>query len=240
MSKKDIKELNVYRKMILNLSWLENSKLMDEIERKIERFNKIALIRYDISVKQTSYNGKEYNFIPIPHTFNSVIIDLEGENPIKMFGLLVRDKINSYMLAKGKVEQFYTCMNQLLYILKDVLIFGFSYWDLSAFLNMRDALVDIYGHDKKNFSFYDDFKYFNLQEHDKESVAEALYSLGEEIPKDPLYRDSSKINKLYDDGFMEIVRKHNYSCLKSESIIFLKRFVKKNIMKNSTRKFKLK
>jgi hypothetical protein len=222
---------NSYQELILNLYWKEDAKEMNRIESKILKLNERLERAQKIHFHKCIYNEKTQPFNPIPETFNSVIIDLEGTRHLKLFGLFIRETIFFYGLKDGNVKEFYVFIAKLLNILKNVLLFGFTFWDLEVIYDIKKQLIQNYGCSVESLRFIDKLFYFNIQEYDKESISAALYSLGEEVPKDPLFRKSSNIDKLYNDGFYDIIVKHNFSCLKAEVIIFLRRFLKRHLIK---------
>jgi hypothetical protein len=55
------------------------------------------------------------------------------------------------------------------------LIFGFTYWDYEVIQSIGQTIKD-------QSQPLENPLYFNLQSRDQESVSEALYSIGEELP----------------------------------------------------------
>lgn len=226
-----LRNFEAYRKMVLNAEWKSDKKIMDNISKDINALTRRAFLEGTISCYFKHYNPDEPLFSPIPDSLNSLIIDIEGSNPLKLIGLLTQDKMFFYMLKPQYEKDFYKFIAKLLKILRKVLLFGFTFWDLDSILRVKEDLIYKYGFDKDKLKYFDDLLYFNLQEYDHENVSSALYSLGmTEIPKDPLYRKSSHVNKLFKDGFYDIIQQHNFSCLACESFIFLKRFIPKHII----------
>lgn len=229
---KYFRDLKTYREIILNIEFLK-TETIGLAEQELLKLNQRLKREAKVYCANILYDPEKINFLPIPKAFNAVIIDLEGQDPLKVFGLLLRNRILTYSLKDEGLKSFYSVIIKILKFLKNVLIFTFSFWDIDILLSIRDHCIRIFGHSKSQSNFMEEFKYFNLQDYDKESISAALYSLGEDIPKDPLYRKSYQINRLYEDGFYKTVQDHNLSCFKCESIIFLKRFVKNHIIDKS-------
>lgn len=162
----------------------------------------------------------------IPDEYNSIIIDMEGDDPIVLVGLLVHNTIYSYVLPDyNDIPSFYEHIISIFRVFQDSLVFGFTFWDYDHLFLMRDVLVNTFHYDPTKYHFLSTLKYFNLQSRERESIPEALYSLGEHLPKDPLYRRMYHITDLYEDGFYEIIREHNVSCLRAALILLTKRYL---------------
>lgn len=210
---------------MLNVKCLENSELMDKNIKKLHEFNSQIKAQLTINMKI-----KKLDTVAIPSTFNVVIIDTEGWRPTVCLGILVREKIYSYMMEKNQRQEFYKAIFTIVKIFQESLFFGFTFWDYDLLFSLRDVLIEEFGEDPENFDFLDEIVYFNLQERERESVSEALYSIGEEIPRDPLFRNGRNIQRLYEKGFDDIIRRHNYSCLQAEATLLLKRYLKKHLL----------
>lgn len=204
---------------------------MDKTIDKFNRFNE-ELQEQDLFCFEKIPLKRATDCEPLRREFNCVILDLEGENPVKMVGMLIRDKIYSYWLKDNNISGFYLSILRLLKIMHDkgVLFFGFTYWDYDRLMEMREKMRNTFPNESYEFSYLDDLKYFNLQEREMQSITETLYSLDLKIPKDPLFRTGRQANDLFEDGFIKIVQQHNISCLKSESLLFSHLFLKKHLI----------
>lgn len=227
----NLRRYEPYREAVLNLSLTES---IEKVDAFMEDFKKMRITSYqngDYLFKKILLRHDEA-FHPIPKGLNCVIIDLEGRDPVKLLGLLVRDTIYSYCLRPGKVGEFYVAMLRLLRIIhrNGLLFFGFTYWDYDRLLEVRNDVYRKFSQKTEELEFLDNLKYFSLQERDKQSITETLYSMGLPIPKDPLFRTGRKVNDLYDDGFIEIVRQHNNSCLKAESLLLYRLYLRKHLL----------
>ena len=223
------RELDSYRKIIFNLNWTENKEKMDYIEKILSQLNKTIMEEGNIR-----FNHEILDTQSIPEGFNCVIIDIEGDNPLKLMGILLRNNIFSYGLKEKTEHEFFDCLFKVLKLVKDLIIFAFSFWDFNMIIKIQKTLKENYGYSDSQLKSIDSIlnNYFNLQEYDKESVVSALYSFGikeSEVPRDPLYRKSFLINQLYSDGFYNIIQEHNRSCLQAE-LMLLKRYIRKNLI----------
>ena len=223
------RELNSYRKIVFNLRWTENRERMDKVEKDFNQLNKAIMEEGNIR-----FNREILDKQSIPEAFNIVIIDLEGDNPPKLLGILIRNNMFFYGLKESKTNEFFNCLYRVLKLLKDLLVFAFSFWDFDMINHIKEILKKDYGYTNSQLSIIDSIlnNYYNLQEYDKESVISALYAFGvkeSQVPKDPLYRKSFLINQLFADNFYNIIQEHNRSCLQAE-LILLKRYVRKNLI----------
>jgi len=230
MTQNYFRNIKTYGKIILNTEIFNSSQRVEAQKKLSTLFNELEKKNKDIFWTRKVYNKNENPLLPIPKLFNAVIIDMEGSEPVKLFSVLIHNTIFSCGIISPSIKYFYLTIIRILIILRKVLLFTFSYWDIERIYDIREKMIQDYNVPVSKLRFIDNLKYFNLQEYDRESISAALYSLGEEIPKDPLLRKSYQINRLYEDGFNDMVLQHNYSCFVCESTIFLKRFVKKHLL----------
>lgn len=221
-----------YRRLLLNLYIKRDSSLIQRKFKQLKEYNEtirndelIDLKTYDIMICEKEDLKENLR------NYNCIIIDLEGEKPLKLYGLYFNKKIYSYLLPISapsiqEIEVFYQAILHIQSIFLDFMVFGFTFWDYELLKTISDEA----GHCKFNF---ENLYYFNLQARDRESVSEALYNIGEKLPKDPLYRRNRKINQLHEDGFFDIIRKHNRSCLQAELMILVKRFLPTHLISTS-------
>lgn len=218
----NVKNLRIYDKIMLNAFLTEDTTRMNHVENSI-----LDLIEDLITEKKVKVNLDILNSdFSINRSYNAVLIDLEGTDPLKLFGFIFRRyQIMIGLKTLNHVRAFYDALYQLLLTLKGMIFFAFSSWDYNAIMELRDSLFK-YGYEHSRLRFFQELIYFNLQRHDKESLVESLYSMNLPIPTDPLYRDSSKINNLYKDGYYDIIARHNSSCLKGAAKIMTQRYLK--------------
>lgn len=228
---KNLRKSEAYRMMYFNIHLQRDVRMMDKIIDKFNQSNEELLNKDFYCLEKLSLKNAT-DFEPIQKELNCVILDLEGEKPVKMIGILIRDKIYSFWIKENNISGFYSSILHLLKLLHEegILFFGFTYWDYDRLLEMREKMSKKFSQEPATFAYLDDLKYFNLQEREMQSITETLYSLNLNIPKDPLFRTGRQANDLFEDGFIKIVQQHNISCLKSESLLFSHLFLKKHVM----------
>jgi hypothetical protein len=229
---KNLRKFEAYRMMYFNVHLKKDVNKMDKAIDKFDRLNE-ELQRQDLFSFEKIPLKKTGDFEPLRKELNCVILDLEGENPVKMVGMLIRDKVYSYWLKENNISRFYLSILRLIKMMhkEGILFFGFTYWDYDRLMEMREKMRKTFPNESYDFTYLDDLKYFNLQEREMQSITETLYSLDLKIPKDPLFRTGRQANDLFEDGFIKIVQQHNISCLKSESLLFSHLFLKKHLIK---------
>ena len=209
---------------MLNALLTEDTTRMNSVENSIldliEDLIKERKVKVNLDILKSDFS--------INWSYNAVLIDLEGNDPLKLFGFIFRRyQIMIGLKSLNHMKVFYNVLYQLLLILKGMIFFAFSSWDYNAIMEVRNSLLKL-GYEQSRLRFFQDIIYFNLQRHDKESLAESLYSMNLPIPLDPLYRDSSKINNLYSDGYYDIIARHNSSCLQGAVKIMTQRYLQVN------------
>jgi len=227
-----------FRKIVLNIEFFKDpayrkALFLDSLN-ELQRLN-AQLQKNEKTILHTFKVDREEK--PLPDEYNCLIIDLEGDDPVKLLGLLVSDTIYSYLLPeKYSVSDFYRLIFRILEIFQDSLLFGFTFWDYDMLFTIKDSIFSNSLNNRgETKDILERIKYFNLQERDRESVAEALYSLGSTLPRDPLYRRNYHINQLWEDGFYDIIRQHNCSCLRAELAILKGRYLPKYVMYNKNK-----
>lgn len=133
--------------------------------------------------------------------------------------------------TKSEVISYYKFVLNILKRLRSFIFFGFTFWDYDQIFGMRRFVISKCDPANSNYlRFLDNLLYLNLQDRDRESISEALYSMGAKIPRDPLYRKNYKINTLHQDGYYDIIHQHNRSCLEAEIKILEKRFLRRFLL----------
>ncbi|MBD3215640.1 MAG: hypothetical protein GF311_23720 [Candidatus Lokiarchaeota archaeon] len=222
-------ESRAYQVMLFNLNFRNSYRQSEELKLRIETFLQEITNVYQ---GHLSAGILEVHSIHdhIPPNLNLAILDFEGSPAIHL-GVLLYDTIYMLTLLDYEFDLFYRKVIELLSILVSakILLFGFSNWDY-------DVITNIFGRESidlrvNNIPLLSQFFYFNLQEHDKESLSEAIYSIHEELEPDPLFRNSKNINELHLHKYYQIIRQHNRSCLLNEVKILKNRFLKKNLIR---------
>ena len=178
-----------------------------------------------IPLKKSIHTNKTVADTPLP--CHAAILDFEG-NPVFMIGLMISNVCVTYYIEDYKYRtELYLLLLTIISTSKDILYFTFSDHE-------RQELTKIYqyvacqGIDLQLYTTIDAIPLINLQLTKFESLLEALYSIQPEmkITGDALFRNTRMVDQLfYAKKYDEIIR-HNQNCLRNESMILQKRWLK--------------
>ncbi len=227
----ELRELEELRKIHFNNSFNPQAKKqMNIIERAV--LNEIKSLKRSSTIGMKIKNlvsGEDY--VQIPPSFNILIYDFEGDSPVKLLGILFRNKIfQIYLKCLDDPFPFYEAIMRIFRIIKNCCLFGFTFHDFDMLFKIREEIKEACQEKRPDLEFITSLNYFNLQKRDKESLAEALYSLNLSFPKDPLFRNTILLDRLYEENFVEIIQLHNLSCLKAESLLLMNRYLRENLI----------
>ena len=204
----DLKKWNYARLVTIPF---DHSELITTLE-KIPRGEHIKLIQ-----KKTDN----------PLNYHAAILDFEG-NPVFLIGIMIYNSLFSFFIEDYdyRIELYLLLLN--VFSNNDKLVyFTFSNHEKEEIKKICQYLE----YQNENLSDYipvDMIPIINLQLNSFESLLEALYSIQSDmkITGDALFRNTRLVDQLfYAKKYNEVVY-HNQNCLKNESIILKKRWLK--------------
>jgi len=158
--------------------------------------------------------------------YKYAIIDLEGDAP-KLFGLVISNQVYQiFVTDENYLLNLYEVVWKILNELIDFYLFTFSNYE-TRFLK---EILPFKLKEARDKTFFQFLKIVNIQRRDFEGLVPALYSLNESFYRDPLLRDSKKIELHFKKKNYHLILEHNKSCLLSTLKIVRKRYLKLNLI----------
>jgi hypothetical protein len=178
-----------------------------------------------IPLKKSIHVSKTDADTPLP--CHAAILDFEG-NPVFMVGLMIGSTCFTYYIEHYKFRrELYLLLLTIISTSKEIIYFTFSDHEHQELTKIHQYL-ECQGIDLQEYNTIDSIPLINLQLTKFESIIEALYSIQPEmkITGDALFRNTRMVDQLfYAKKYEEIIR-HNQNCLRNESIILQKRWLK--------------
>ena len=215
----ELKEEKELRRLWMNFRLQGDLK---EIKRAVSSIDSIvSRAKEGKKVKARQFKLKE----KLP-PYKYAIIDLEGDAP-KLFGLVISNQMYQiFVTDENYLLNLYKVIWKILNELIDFYLFTFSNYETRFLKEILPFKLKEAG-DK---TFFQLLKIVNVQKRDFEGLIPALYSLNESSYRDPLLRDSKKIELHFKKKNYYLILEHNKSCLLSTLKIVRKRYLKLNLI----------
>ena len=201
--------------------WNHAKTLNEKIHDRTDTISRIE----SIPLKQGIHTNKAVADIPLP--CHAAILDFEG-NPVFMVGLMIGSTFLTYYIEDYKYRaELYLLLLTIISNSKEIIYFTFSDHERRELTKIYQYLA-CQGIELQEYSTIDAIPLINLQLTKFESILEALYSIQPEmkITGDALFRNTRMVDQLfYAKKYDEIIN-HNQNCLRNESIILQKRWLK--------------
>lgn len=215
----DLKEKKELRRLWMNFRLQGDLKEIRETVSSIDSIVSSAKEGKKVKTRQIELKEK---FPP----YKYAIIDLEGDAP-KLFGLVISNQLYQIFVAdENYLVNLYEVIWKILNELIDFYLFTFSNYETRFLKEILPFKLKEAG-DK---AFFQILKIVNVQKRDYEGLVPALYSLNESFYRDPLLRDSKKIELHFKKKNYYLILEHNKSCLLSTLKIVRKRYLRLNLI----------
>lgn len=208
-------------KTSFKIQFLLNSEVIRSNLSQFSDFYKKILNRGTISTK-----SKKLQINEIPKVFNVIIIDFQGESPIKCFGFLCQNNIYSFIPHYAHIDDFLLAIVKILRVFKNSFIFSFSMNDYESVFTVKKEIMNNINRFQIELNDLENIHYINLQKREDETLYEVLYPLDKNLANFLIPEKIKALKRWYEDkNFSEI---HNIivTYLKAKLILFLHRYLK--------------